>query len=78
MAASSLLPNPIFRSGEECRHSNLNNPQDIAERGSVLFAQKHTILTASFDWVQRKILPVASPSAGILDAAYIPSGSNGR
>src|SRR5271156_2378376 len=25
-----LLPNPIFRSGEECRHSNLNNLQDIA------------------------------------------------
>src|SRR6202022_570560 len=25
-----LLPNPIFRSGEDCRHSNLNNPQDIA------------------------------------------------
>src|SRR5271156_5168664 len=27
-----LLPNPIFRSGEECRHSNLNDPQDIAKR----------------------------------------------
>src|SRR5271169_431211 len=26
-----LLPNPIFRSGEECRHSNLNNLQDIAQ-----------------------------------------------
>jgi SAM-dependent methyltransferase len=25
-----LLPNPIFRSGEERRHSNLNNLQDIA------------------------------------------------
>src|SRR6266851_5086684 len=25
-----LLPSPIFRSGEECRHSNLNNSQDIA------------------------------------------------
>ena len=25
-----LLPSPIFRSGEECRHSNLNNCQDIA------------------------------------------------
>src|SRR5271156_6207681 len=25
-----LLPTPIFRSGEECRHSNLNNLQDIA------------------------------------------------
>src|SRR5271155_41066 len=28
-----LLPNPIFRSGEECRHSNLNNLQDIAHLG---------------------------------------------
>jgi hypothetical protein len=27
-----LLPNPIFRSGEDCRHSNLNNPQDIARQ----------------------------------------------
>jgi excisionase family DNA binding protein len=25
-----LLLNPIFRSGEECRHSNLNSLQDIA------------------------------------------------
>src|SRR5277367_804806 len=29
-----LLPNPIFRSGEECRHSNLNNLQDIAVKVS--------------------------------------------
>src|SRR5271170_725586 len=29
-----LLPNPIFRSGEECRHSNLNNLQDIAAQSS--------------------------------------------
>src|SRR5271155_1213147 len=26
-----LLPHPIFRSGEECRNSNLNNLQDIAD-----------------------------------------------
>src|SRR5271154_3082115 len=30
-----LLPNPIFRSGEECRHSNLNNLQDIAEQNDI-------------------------------------------
>src|SRR5271154_4488470 len=30
-----LLPNPIFRSGEECRHSNLNNLQDIARPSAV-------------------------------------------
>src|SRR5208282_675512 len=28
-----LLPNPILQSGEECRHSILNNLQDIAGRG---------------------------------------------
>jgi hypothetical protein len=30
MAASSSYSNPIFRSGEDRRHSNLNNVQDIA------------------------------------------------
>ena len=32
MAASSSFSNPIFRSGEECRHSNLNSFQDIARQ----------------------------------------------
>jgi hypothetical protein len=30
MAASSSYSNPIFRSGEDRRHSNLTNVQDIA------------------------------------------------
>jgi hypothetical protein len=30
-----LLPNPIFRSGEDCRHSILNNSQDIANTAGV-------------------------------------------
>src|SRR3982074_3272659 len=29
-----LLPTPSFRSGEDSRHSNLNNPQDIVRSGS--------------------------------------------
>ena len=35
MAASCSFTNPILRSGEECRHSNLNSFQDIAQEWSV-------------------------------------------
>jgi len=30
MAAFLLTTNPIFRSGEDCRHSKINNAQDIS------------------------------------------------
>jgi len=43
MAASSSLPNPIFRSGEDCRHSNLNNSQDIAKPSAKSWELRATI-----------------------------------
>ena len=35
MAAFLLTTNPIFRSGEDCRHSKINNAQDISSSTSL-------------------------------------------
>jgi hypothetical protein len=44
-----LLPNPIFRSGEDCRHSNLNNRQDIARKAAPRIIRAILELTSS-EW----------------------------
>src|SRR5271154_2577070 len=55
-----LLPNPIFRSGEECRHSNLNNLQDIAEAAANFFSEPSG--TRTRDPLIKRPIPLVSPA----------------
>jgi hypothetical protein len=59
MAASSSYSNPIFRSGEECRHSNFNSLQDIAEI-------KDTTKSRVRDAMAQAGLIAVEPSAGLV------------